>query len=76
MTSWKDKLSPEALERKRERDRQRAKANKEVIRKIGIDVSVGSHYSNIWDSIPNKAEWLRGQLDKYAEEHNYDKLER
>ena len=70
MTSWKDKLSPEALERKRERDRQRAKANKEVIRKIGISVERGSHYSNIWDSIPNKAEWLREQLDKYAEEHN------
>ena len=76
MTSWKDKLSPEALERKRERDRKRRQKTKGTVRKIGIDVSVGSHYSNIWDSIPNKAEWLREQLDKYAKEHNYDKLER
>ena len=70
MTSWKDKLSPEALERKRERDRQRRQKNKGTVRKIGMDVTIGSHYSNIWDSIPNKAEWMREQLDKYAEEHD------
>lgn len=69
MTTWKDKLSPEALERKRERDRQRAQDNKDKIRKIGIAVGIGSRYANIWDSIPNKAEWFRQQLDKYAEEH-------
>ena len=75
MTSWKDKLSPEALERKRERDRQRRKNGRGGYKTITIDIKE-EQYINIWKSIPNKAEWLRGQLDKYAEEHNYDKLER
>ena len=75
MTSWKDKLSPEALERKRERDRQRRKNGRGGYKTITIDIKE-EQYINIWKSIPNKAEWFREQLDKYAEEHNHDKLER
>ena len=44
--------------------------------KVGFDVRRDSKYPKIFDSIPNKAEWFREQLDKYAKEHNYGKLER
>jgi len=29
-------------------------------------------YIDIWQSIPNKADWLREKLDEYAKEHSLD----
>ena len=45
------------------------KYNKEKRTKIGFDVRRDSNYPAIWKSIPNKVEWFKEQLDKYAEEH-------
>ena len=70
MSDWKSKLSAEALEKKRERDRAYKKnvRNKKVT-KTNIDLERGSKYEEIYKSIPNKAEWFRECLEKYEEEH-------
>lgn len=70
MSDWKSKLSAEALEKKRERDRAYKKnvRNKRMT-KTNIDLEKGSKYEKIYKSIPNKAEWFRECLEKYEEEH-------
>ena len=70
MSDWKSKLSAEALEKKRERDRAYKKnvRNKKMT-KTNIDLEKGSKYEEIYKSIPNKAEWFRECLEKYEEEH-------
>ena len=70
MSDWKSKLSAEALEKKRERDRAYKKnvRNKKMT-KTNIDLERGSKYEEIYKSIPNKAEWFRECLEKYEEEH-------
>ena len=70
MSDWKSKLSAEALEKKRERDRAYKKnvRNKRMT-KTNIDLEKGSKYEEIYKSIPNKAEWIRECLEKYEEEH-------
>lgn len=70
MSDWKSKLSAEALEKKRERDREYKKnvRNKRMT-KTNIDLEKGSKYEEIYKSIPNKAEWFRECLEKYEEEH-------
>ena len=70
MSDWKRKLSAEALEKKRERDREYSK-NVKCARtfKAGINLEKGSKYEEIYKSIPNKAEWFRECLEKYEEEH-------
>lgn len=70
MSDWKSKLSAEALEKKRERDREYKKnvRNNRILR-IGFDLDRGSKYEEIYKSIPNKAEWFRECLDRYEEEH-------
>ena len=70
ISDWKSKLSAEALEKKRERDRAYKKnvRNKRMT-KTNIDLERGSKYEKIYKSIPNKAEWFRECLEKYEEEH-------
>ena len=70
MSDWKSKLSAEALEKKRERDRAYKKnvRNKRMT-KTNIDLEKGSNYEEIYKSIPNKAEWFRECLEKYEKEH-------
>ena len=70
MSDWKSKLSAEALEKKRERDRAyRKNVRNKRITKTNIDLEKGSKYEEIYKSIPNKAEWFRECLEKYEEEH-------
>ena len=70
MSDWKSKLSAEALEKKRERDREYKKnVRNKRITKTNIDLEKGSKYEEIYKSIPNKAEWFRECLEKYEEEH-------
>lgn len=70
MSDWKSKLSAEALEKKRERDREYKKnVRNKKITKTNIDLEKGSKYEEIYKSIPNKAEWFRECLEKYEEEH-------
>ena len=70
MSDWKSKLSAEALEKKRERDREYKKnVRNKRITKTNIDLEKGSKYEEIYKSIPNKAEWFRECLDRYEEEH-------
>ena len=70
MSDWKSKLSAEALEKKRERDRAYKKnVRNKKITKTNIDLERGSKYEEIYKSIPNKAEWFRECLDRYEEEH-------
>ena len=70
MSDWKSKLSAEALEKKRERDRAYKKnvRNKKMT-KTNIDLEKGSKYEEIYKSIPNKAKWFRECLEKYEKEH-------
>ena len=70
MSDWKSKLSAEALEKKRERDREYKKnVRNKRITKTNIDLEKGSKYEEIYKSIPNTAEWFRECLEKYEEEH-------
>ena len=70
MSDWKSKLSAEALEKKRERDRAYKKnVRNKKITKTNIGLERGSKYEEIYKSIPNKAEWFRECLEKYEEEH-------
>ena len=70
MSDWKSKLSAEALEKKRERDRAyRENVRNKRISRIGFDIERGSKYEKIYKSIPKKAEWFRECLEKYEEEH-------
>ena len=70
MSDLKSKLSAEALEKKRERDREYKKnVRNKKITKTNIDLEKGSKYEEIYKSIPNKAEWFRECLEKYEEEH-------
>lgn len=70
MSDWKSKLSAEALEKKRERDRAYSKNVKsKTLTRAGFDLKKGSKYEEIYKSIPNKAEWFRECLEKYEEEH-------
>lgn len=70
MSDWKSKLSAEALEKKRERDRAYSKNVKSnTLTRAGFDLKKGSKYEEIYKSIPNKAEWFRECLEKYEEEH-------
>lgn len=70
MSDWKSKLSAEALEKKRERDRAyRKNVREKRILRIGFDIERGSKYEEIYKSIPSKAEWFRECLKKYEEEH-------
>lgn len=70
MSDWKSKLSAEALEKKRERDRAYKKnVRNKRITKTHIDLAKGSKYEKIYKSIPNKAKWFRECLEKYEEEH-------
>ena len=75
MTDWKSKLSEEALEKKRERDREYKKNVRDKrISRVGFDLEKGSKYEKIYKSIPNKAEWFRDCLEKYKEEHNNQQM--
>ena len=70
MSDWKSKLSAEALEKKRERDRAyRKNVRSKRMTKTNIDLEKGSKYEEIYKSIPNKAKWFRECLEKYDEEH-------
>lgn len=70
MSDWKSKLSAEALEKKRERDRAyRKNVKNNTLTRAGFDLEKGSKYEEIYKSIPNKAEWFRECLEKYEEEH-------
>lgn len=71
MSDWKNKLSEEALEKKRERDRAyKKKIRSNKVKTVAFDMEVGSKYEEIYKSIPNKAEWFRECLEKYEKEHN------
>lgn len=70
MSDWKSKLSAEALEKKRERDRAyRKNVKNNTLTRAGFDLEKGSKYEEIYKSIPNKAEWFRECLEKYEKEH-------
>ena len=70
MSDWKSKLSAEALEKKRERDRAyRNNVKNNTLTRAGFDLEKGSKYEEIYKSIQNKAEWFRECLEKYEKEH-------
>lgn len=71
MTSWKDKLSPEALERKRERDRIRHRKG-DGYKAVCFRLKEDSEYIEILNSIPNKKQWLEKSLLEYKEQHKND----
>lgn len=70
MSDWKSKLSAEALEKKRERDREyNNRVRSKTTTSVKFSLAKGSKYEEIYKSIPNKAEWFRGCLEKYEKEH-------
>ena len=55
------------------KQRYKVKYNREHSTKICIQIYEKDYkYVEIWRAIPNKAEWFKKQLDKYAKENSLD----
>lgn len=55
------------------KQRYKVKYNREHSTKICVQIYEKDYrYVQIWREIPNKAKWLKEQLDRYAKENSLD----
>lgn len=55
------------------KNRYNVKYNREHTKKVCVQFYKKDHrYIEIWRKIPNKVDWLKEQLDKYAKENSLD----
>ena len=79
MSDWKSKLSAEALEKKRKRNRAYTQAYKKAHRaeinaktkQLSVDIYLPreQNYLDLWRTIPSKKQFIIDALDRYEEEH-------